>query len=166
MSTQTDVLLRRLRSEDAEALRHFYDDLGEQSKRLFHPLGEDAGSEQYQPVIEGNLPECDKKYDLVALSGKRIVGWAFLWHDTEKREEAIFGIAVADSEQGKGLGRRLMDALMAIAGSRGLKRVHLTVVRDNERARRMYEASGFVRTGSFLAGDGLDYDSMVKDLRS
>ena len=163
MADAKEPAIRRLEPEDAAALCHFYNELSDGSKRLFHPLGEKINEEQCRLIAEQNLPERETKYDLVALLGERVVGWAFLWNDADKPGEASLGIAVTDDAQGGGLGKRLITELLAAAPARGLVRIRLTVVQDNAIARRLYEACGFFRTGSFVGKDGLDYFSMMKE---
>ena len=48
-----------------------------------------------------------------------------------------------DSE-GKGIGSRILNAMMDIARSEGASRADLNVYRTNERAKRTYERNGFV----------------------
>lgn len=56
-------------------------------------------------------------------------------------------MAVAPSHQGRGLGTRLLTALLAEAERRGQRRVALEVRADNATAHRLYARHGFVRTG-------------------
>ncbi len=53
-------------------------------------------------------------------------------------------IAVAPEFQGRGLGRKVLSALLARVGDEGLSAVELTVAADNPRARRLYESFEFV----------------------
>lgn len=57
--------------------------------------------------------------------------------------------------QNAGLGRRLMDAVIAEARTRGAKRLYLCVYEINEAAQRFYARCGFVRVGrqDFRVGD-------------
>ena len=165
MTPQIEPVLRRLAPEDAVALCRFYNELSEGSKRLFRPLGLKTDEDRCRRLGEENLPGTDTKYDVVAVLGSRIVGWAFLWNDEKEPVQAILGIGVADGMRGRGLGRMLMDEVMHPPPGRGLRRIKLTVVRENVPARRMYERRGFVRTGSLVGDDGLEYHSMVKELQ-
>lgn len=56
-------------------------------------------------------------------------------------------VAVEEDARGRGVGRQLMEGLLAVAHERGVERVSLHVSRENERARRMYDALGFEETG-------------------
>ncbi|OPX25892.1 MAG: hypothetical protein DRP97_06295 [Candidatus Latescibacterota bacterium] len=163
MVEETKVVLRRLRPEDAGALVKFYNGLSEASKRTFRPLGITTQLADCKAVIQENRPESGRKYDLVAVRGPRIVGWSFLWE--LKSEEPIFGLGIADAHQGKGLGSALMDRVMKTARERGLRKIFLTVVKDNEVAWKMYEKHGFVRYGEYYdAKDALHYFRMAAEL--
>jgi len=164
VETQEEPLIRRLTPDDAAALGGFYDGLSDRAKRLFRPLGIKSTPEQCRDVAEGNLPAADTHFDLIAMLGDRLVGWAFLWNQADKPGEAALGLAVADDVQGRGIGRRLMAALMAAARARRLRRINLTVVQDNLAAQRLYEECGFIRTGSLTGSDGLDYFSMTQEV--
>lgn len=59
----------------------------------------------------------------------------------------INGLAVAPDAQRRGHGKRLISAAVAEARSRGARKVSLRVLAHNERARRLYEACGFVVEG-------------------
>jgi ribosomal protein S18 acetylase RimI-like enzyme len=67
-----------------------------------------------------------------------------------------------------GIGRRLIEAIVELARDR-VELVQLTVVRDNEQARRLYASLGFLEYGierNALKQDGRYYDEvlMAKDL--
>jgi ribosomal protein S18 acetylase RimI-like enzyme len=53
---------------------------------------------------------------------------------------------VRTAAQGRGVGRALLRALLAHAQGE-LEQVHLSVVSDNEPARRLYENEGFTAYG-------------------
>jgi ribosomal protein S18 acetylase RimI-like enzyme len=55
----------------------------------------------------------------------------------------IGGMGVVPSHRGRGLGRLAMEAALAEARARGLRRVDLEVIEQNTWAARIYEALGF-----------------------
>lgn len=61
------------------------------------------------------------------------------------------GIVVDPAMRGRGVGSRLLDAIIAYATTEGYGRVRLDVVDTNPRARQLYERMGFipVRTEQF-----------------
>lgn len=77
---------------------------------------------------------------------------------------SVWGMYVSPRHRGRGVGRRLLEDV--IDRSRrvpGLERLRLTVVSDNEAARRFYESVGFSAWGSepgALKVDGVDYDEI------
>jgi ribosomal-protein-alanine N-acetyltransferase len=59
----------------------------------------------------------------------------------------IANLAVAAQHRGRGLGGRLLDALLAAAAGAGVTRVYLEVRPSNTAARRLYAARGFTALG-------------------
>jgi RimJ/RimL family protein N-acetyltransferase len=57
------------------------------------------------------------------------------------------GVCVRETSCGKGLGTRMMDALIDEAKAQGIARIDLTVDEDNVGARKLYERYGFVLQG-------------------
>src|SRR6266567_634145 len=82
----------------------------------------------------------------------------------------LWGMYVRPGARGTGVGRRLIDAVLDVARQR-VELIQLTVVRDNEQARRLYASLGFLDYGlekNALKQDGRYYDEvlMAKDLLS
>ncbi len=83
---------------------------------------------------------------------------------------AIWGVYVAPTQRGSGLGRRLMAAVLEEAGRwPDLRQVLLTVAQDNPAAQRLYESLGFVAYGREpaalrVAGRYLDETLMIRTL--
>ena len=156
-----EPLLRALGAHEAEALLDFYNGLSEEARRLFRPLGWEASLDQCQAVCEAIGD--GSRHDLVIEASGRIAGWAFLRKlDTT---EADLGIGIAEPHTGRGLGRRLMDALIVHAHERGVAAVTLCHVADNARANRLYTRCGFVETHRARRDDGLNYVHMRLTLR-
>jgi len=162
---QSAVIVRRLGRDDGEALAAFYNGLSAESKRTFRPLGVTTMVETCNDIIQDNLAAPPAKFDLVAVDGVAIVGWAFVWglNGSDTDSELLFGLGVADSHQHMGIGTRLTTAVMTRARAARLPRVVLTVVQDNTIAWRLYEKQGFVRYGEFVGDDGLPYYRMRWD---
>ena len=100
------------------------------------------------------LGQLDTRHYLVALSGDevgadgvrgRLVGYAGLCDYPD--EAFVQTLAVAPAAQGRGLGGRLLTALLDEAERRGQRTVSLEVRADNEPAQRLYAKHGFTRTG-------------------
>jgi ribosomal protein S18 acetylase RimI-like enzyme len=81
----------------------------------------------------------------------------------------IAGIAVDPALQRRGVGRTLLDAAVAEARSRGVRRLTLRVLAHNEAAVQLYEQGGFTVEGVlrgefFLDGRYVDDVLMALDL--
>lgn len=88
-------------------------------------------------------------HTFVAVLDGQVVGMAGLHVKSGKlRHTGSLGIMVHDQFQGRGIGRKLMEALLDIADNHlGLARVELEVFPDNHRAIRLYESLGFEHEG-------------------
>lgn len=65
------------------------------------------------------------------------------------RHRVSMGIALYQEFTGLGIGRAMIGALLKIAGQKGFEQVELEVVKDNERAIRLYREMGFEICGTF-----------------
>jgi ribosomal protein S18 acetylase RimI-like enzyme len=110
------------------------------------------------PEAFGSTLEQEREYDeaawrsgvnrgrmVVAFLGNRPVGMAGS-HAPEPGVTAIISMWVAPEQRGQGLGRRLVDDV--VAASPALDVVRLWVAEGNDGARRVYERAGFVDTGA------------------
>ena len=83
-----------------------------------------------------------------------IVGYAGLV--VSGHQSDVQTLAVAPTQQGRGLGRRLLEALIDEARQRDASEVLLEVRADNEAAQALYAAAGFeriaVRRGYYRPG--------------
>ena len=86
--------------------------------------------------------------------GDEVVGFAqWAWDDSDSTY-TLGGVVLDARHQGRGLGRALLDALVAhVRAQPRPGTVVLTVHDDNERARGLYRRYGFVETGEVLDGE-------------
>jgi len=79
-------------------------------------------------------------------------------------EEELLLIAVNPAHRARGLGRRLLEGVLAGARERGAERVFLEM-RDNNTAARLYEAAGFAPVGRrkeyYRLADGTKLDAIT-----
>jgi ribosomal-protein-alanine N-acetyltransferase len=84
----------------------------------------------------------DRGLIVVALDASQVViGFAVLM--TAADEAEIANIAVAKSEQRRGVGAALLDHMIAASGSAGAATIHLEVRESNAAARALYATRGF-----------------------
>jgi ribosomal protein S18 acetylase RimI-like enzyme len=125
---------------------------------MFSTLSEATVSNLIPPFtrerVEGWTKDIDysKVLAIVAVTGDgRIVANASLQFNPQEvlRHKAELGITVHDSCQNLGIGTALLEHLLGIAKEKGLKKVHLTVRIDNNRAIHFYSKFGFEIEGTF-----------------
>ena len=78
---------------------------------------------------------------VTARRGGSLLGFALAARVDEDAE--ILSLAVDPAERGAGLGRKLLEALLAALRAKGAKRVHLEVRSSNAAALALYESLGF-----------------------
>jgi len=86
----------------------------------------------------------------VAVDREKIVGWCDVTPIGRPTlsHVGVLGMGLLPDYRGGGIGRRLMESALRRAPAIGIERVELHVFADNGRARRLYEASGFVVEGT------------------
>ena len=84
---------------------------------------------------------------IVAKDGKRIIGMGFLYTVLKmgKRSGSIEDIVVDDSYRGKGVGKRIMNALTEAARNEKIQQLYLTTRADRIAAHKLYESLGFMQ---------------------
>ena len=97
-----------------------------------------------------------------------IAGLAIQQGPKQAHKGMIWGMYVRSDARRTGIGRRLVEAILDLARGR-VELIQLTVIRDNEPARRLYASAGFLEYGiekNALKQDGRYYDEilMAKDL--
>lgn len=102
------------------------------------------GVEQWSAAMFWN-ELANGNFYLVARVDGRIAGYAGL--SVADTEAWVQNIAVRRDLQRHGIGRRLLEALLAEAGRRGTPTVLLEVAVDNAPAQRMYAEYGFETVG-------------------
>jgi acetyltransferase len=140
----TRLHVRPIRPEDAALERAFVASLSDETRyfRFFYQLNE------LSPTMLARFTQVDydREMALVAIDesekDRAIVGVARYTMDPG-RESAEFAIVVADAWQQRGVGRMLMDELVACSRARGLSRIQGSVLRSNRNMLRFTESLGF-----------------------
>lgn len=89
------------------------------------------------------LDQVSDALHVVALHEDRPVGHAFLAPEPDAEATAELAIFVDGPYQEAGIGTRLMETLLGLGASRGIRRVWLVVQRSNGPAVRLYRKTGF-----------------------
>lgn len=159
------IKIRRLTSEDAVAYREI---------RLAglrdcpEAFGSTFGRENAQPLAWF----CDRlhasqvfgAFSSTALLG--IAGLAIREGEKERHKGLLWGMYVRPDIRNAGVGRQLVEAVIDYARDH-VEVIQLSVVKGNERARRLYAGLGFVEYGiekNSLKQDGRYYDEILMAL--
>ncbi len=86
---------------------------------------------------------------LLATLGAEPAGYALLLYRSTSTLARLYSIATLPVARGKGVGRRLMDALERAAKKRGCDRLRLEVREKNRPAIALYESLGYRRIGRY-----------------
>jgi ribosomal-protein-alanine N-acetyltransferase len=106
------------------------------------------------------------RHYVLAEEGGDLAGWAGL--AAVGGQGDVLTIGVRPELQGRGIGARLLTALLHEAADRGCGEVYLDVRADNDRARRLYERFGFTPVGvrkRYYQPSGVDAIVMVRESR-
>jgi len=143
MALPPDPIIRPILLQDAEALWKIARQEGVLETTMALPS---LRLEQRMKSIS-ELSEND--HYMVAERAGEVVGIAGLTVGTGRtRHSGSLFIYVARQQQGQGIGTRLMQSLLDLADNwLLLRRVELTVLTENEGARRLYERLGFAVEG-------------------
>ena len=115
----------------------------------------------------GRLPD----HRLAAVDDGRVAGWAAL-SPTSSREcyaaVAESSVYIAEGSRGRGIGRALMEALLASAGAGGIWTIHAGMFPENTASLALRERLGFRLVGRFeriARLDGVWRDTVLLELR-
>ena len=135
------VAVRGLRPEDEAPLGAFYGALSPESQGFrFFAAPADVGELAKRLVIS----DYESQFGLIALASGEIVGHAVYIVTGGRRAE--FGLAIADSFQGHGLGLLLFAQLADAAARAGIEVFEARVRADNHRMLDLLRESGFPLT--------------------
>jgi ribosomal-protein-alanine N-acetyltransferase len=110
------------------------------------PIEEDLfGAEKWSAAMFWN-ELAQRHFYLVALDGDRVVGYAGL-SVVAPDESWVQNIAVHRDAQRRGIGRELLEALLAEAARRDVRRTLLEVAVDNRPAQTLYATYDFEPVG-------------------
>jgi len=129
------VTVRHMRPEDAAAVAQLTTQLG-------YPATEQETRRRYDLIKD----RPDGELFVAQLAGSGVIGWihvqALYMLEADARAE-IFGLVVADTARGTGVGRRLIEAAEEWATARGLDVMGLRSNQLRTGARGFYEHLGY-----------------------
>ncbi len=153
------VRLRTYQPRDLDALVSMYASLSEETLRWSLPPYD-------RQKIERWTSDLPNKIILLALLGDRIVGHLLITLFPSQRFKGIGELIIYLHQefQNLGLGAAMIAESVSLARVRGLHRIGLSVVADNQRAIALYEKMSFLREGvrrhSYFGVDGVYHDEV------
>ena len=166
-----DIIIREGRPEDAEALLAFLNIVGAETDNMtFGSEGFPFSLEDERAYLK-RMHEDEHSVSMLAFCGDRIIGDASISGMSRRMSHrAELGISVLREFWSRGVGSLLLESVISYARSHGIEFISLEVRSDNERAIRLYERYGFVKSGTWpayfrIGDDYIDFDIMYLDLR-
>jgi acetyltransferase len=141
----TDLTIRPIRPEDAELVQDFVRNLSEQS-RYFRFMNSVQELSQAM-LIRFTQIDYSREMALIAVTeehGKEIEIGVARFATNPDGESCEFALAISDKMHGKGLGQKMMTALMDAARSKGLKAIEGEVLKNNTDMLHLMDRLGFV----------------------
>ncbi|MEZ0113201.1 ribosomal-protein-alanine N-acetyltransferase [Catenulispora sp. EB89] len=76
-----------------------------------------------------------------------LTGYALVCPNSDNTEAWLMGLAVSERDQGKGVGRQLMQRALELMMEAHVSDAYITVRPDNQAAYRLYQRFGFAQQG-------------------
>lgn len=122
-------------------------------------------------ILESRLAPAHDRGVFGAFAGSELVGLVTLGREGKEKlahKAMIWGMYVAPSQRGQGVGGALLDAAVALARSvPDIRQVNLSVNASNQPAQRLYASRGFMPWGhekGSLRVDGVLHDEIHMSL--
>ena len=141
------VALRSIRQSDAALLVDLLERLSPEARRLrfMMPVNDMPAEVVWREARRLAAVDPDRGLALVATAREdgreRIVGVARLYY-ADDPGDAEFALVVRDDYQGEGLGRALLERLVALGRARGLRRLQGLTLAENTAVRRLIQTIG------------------------
>nr|KXH75489.1 MAG: hypothetical protein AM325_11145 [Candidatus Thorarchaeota archaeon SMTZ1-45] len=155
-----EVMLRLLVPDDKEQLLSMVTNLSADALVWSNPPYDEEKINRWMSGTKSGL-------SIVAIFENRIVGISAIHQFTRPRERGVgdMMIYIHQDFHGVGLGTVMTENLLFLAKNKGLHRVGLEVVEDNEAAVRLYKRFGFEIEGkkrdAYYGADGKYHNTLV-----
>lgn len=154
MQHEPTVQIRAVRESDAASLRDAVKAVAAEKWYLATVDGFSLAETQafLEHIAQGSLPQMTAVVDDV------VVGFCDIIPNVAKglTHVARLGMGVRSEWRRQGIGRRMLNACLALAREAGIEKVELEVFADNLGAVRLYEACGFSLEGMKIRGRKLE----------
>lgn len=128
-------------------IRICFEEIDETNEAAVRSISLKSGQETFIETVDECLAEAElyAEWRPVAIyAGEDVVGFAMYGSFGPNRDTWIDRIMIDARHQGKGFGRAAMEALIVrVCGEYGVDTVYVSIIEENEVARRLYESMGF-----------------------
>lgn len=168
-----ECILKSPTQQDAkECLEHLRQTSAETNNILRYKDEVTITEDEEKEFLKGILDSDNSIMVLAIVDGKMagIAGLSPVGEFTKFKHRCSFGIGIKKAFWGQGIGSILIDCIINSAKQAGYEQIELTVVAENENARKLYTKKGFEKFGElknfFRYRDGTYSDGiyMVKYL--
>lgn len=146
-----ELYIRPLRTTDVDRLFSFFVGLSPSSRQFFRP--HPFSREDALHAVHESQSEISTRLVIVRPQDGTIVGYGYFTEaGVADARVPILALVIADRYQNQGLGRALMETLIAEARAQGKSGIQLTVFKENARAIHLYQSLGFRIVGEADGG--------------
>lgn len=138
------IVLRPIRAEDELLEKELLENLSDQS--LYYRFFSSGIKLTHQMLSRFTNIDYDREMAVVAeyvRDDKPHLAGAVRLVLSPDRKEAEYAIAIRDDWHGRGLGGRMTDYILEIARLRGIRRIHATLLNDNNPMLRLFKSRDF-----------------------
>lgn len=116
---------------------------------------EETRSEKYfKKIIEkGSVLVAEEDGVLIGYAEFGKIGVNYPIKDKAENDQILSRLFVLDEYQNKGIGKALLDKMLACKQMQMAGKIYLDVSKNNEGAQRLYKSYGFEDTGQIIDGD-------------
>lgn len=171
MKDGTTALLRSPEAADAEQMRDYLRQTAAETHFMIRYPEEVADDTADEETFLENILKSPREVMIGVFIGDGLAGDCALSCVNDRiktRHRGSVGIALKEKYWGLGIGRILMEEIIAQAAAFGYEQIELGVFADNERALHLYESLGFERWGvtknAFRLIDGTCIDEILMGL--
>ncbi len=154
MKTLPSSAVRFINPSDEKPLADFL--LALKSKTLYHwnRFGNSFTPKSAAKVASAQISKnVSEEQGFVIYDGSRLIGYCYLRFFPDKPQKsgtASLGMVVRDGYQSRGVGKRMMEAMINYCRDRKIIKIWLATYSDNERTQPFYKKFGFLAEGIFM----------------
>jgi acetyl coenzyme A synthetase (ADP forming)-like protein len=142
--------VRPIKPDDGDHIRDFFERMGPESRYFrFFRVKNTLEPEEIEYFTHVDY---DDRMALIALHEGKMVAVGRYDRDRSEQDIAEVAFAVADSEQGRGLGTMLLELLTSYARTHGITRFRAFVLGENRQMMRVFRNSGYDLTRTMDSG--------------